>query len=209
MTTGRKVDAAPLFTRPLGMFFTQEEAWKHLVKHVLNNQGEFGSWGILILELQEALEAGRRQDLYNLARAALPDRVPSELENIWTAFLDLVSASVEQGMRREWYWEEKTSADGCSIRAFTWSGILAYLDSTVVRTGFLPYRDTLPTSCVTDRDRRYRLFYECWRKTQNKYQIAQREGRFIHAPSALQGLMRKIPDLRTWEKLLETERPVR
>jgi hypothetical protein len=191
MTTGRKVEAAPLFSRPLEMFVTQEEAWAHLVKHVLNYQGEFGSWGILIPELQAALDAGRRQDLYDKARASVPDRVPPELETIWPAFLDLVSTSVEQGVRKEWYWEERPGAEPGTIRVFAYSGILAYLDSTVVRTGFLPFRDDLPPGCVTALDRCYQLFLACWRKVRLKYRRAQQEGRFVRAPTAFQNLMRK------------------
>jgi hypothetical protein len=200
MTTGRKVEAAPLFARPLDLFASGHDAWSHLVKHVLNNRGEFGSWGILIPDLQAALDAGRREELYDRARSGSPDRVPAELRTVWPAFLDLVAAAVEQAVRREWYWEERSGPEPGTVRAFAASGILAYLDGTVVRTGFLPFQEGLPPGCVTDLDRRYQLFYECWRKVRFKYQRAQQDGRGVRESAAMRDLMQKVLNRLAWEK---------
>jgi hypothetical protein len=126
------------------------------------------------------------------------------LKTIWPAFLDLVVAGVEQGMKKEWYWEVQLGPkpEPGPIRTFASSGILAYLDQTVVHTGFLPFKDGLPPDCATPVDRRYRLFFECWRKARLKYRRAREEGRLLQETTALKELMQKVLDREAWEKLL-------
>ena len=156
---------------------------------------------MLIPTLCAALDAGRRADLHQQARHASPDRIPTDLANLWTTFLELVAAAVEQGAKLEWYWEETgTLACDGPYRVFTASGIFAYLDDDMVRTGFLPFKDDLPAE-RSERVRGYELFARCWEKVQQRYQRAVQEGRLVQASTALLALMRKVPDLVTWEHL--------
>jgi hypothetical protein len=198
MTVGRKVDVSPLCRRELDLFRNAWEAWAHLTKHVLDAR-EAWSWAVLIPVLQTALDAGRRSDLHEQARAASADAVPEALAAVWTAFLDLVAAAAEQGMKLGWFWEEQSGPEG-PYRIFAHSGILACLDDEAVRTGFLPFKGELPAG-GDDRDRRYRLFYRCWERVQQKYQRALQARRLVEAQDSLRELMRKVPDLPTWERL--------
>jgi hypothetical protein len=199
MTAERKMDATPLCGRDLVLFASPGEGWAHLVKHPLDAR-EAGSWAVLIPALQATLDAGRRADLYERARAASAEQVPADLAALWAAFCELVAVAVEQGIRLEWFWEERPSHGDGRYRAFAANGILAYLDDEVVRTGFLPFKGDLPAG-GDEQLRRYQLFFRCWEKVQWKYQRAAQEGRVVRAPAALEALMRRAPDLDTWRRL--------
>jgi hypothetical protein len=156
-------------------------------------------WAVLIPALRAPLSAGWRAELQALAREGSPERVPGELAPIWGAFLELIAAAVEQAARLGWFWEEMPVSEEGPYRAFAASGILAYLDDEFVRTGFLPWGE-LPAGGA-ERDRRYRLFYQCWQKAQHKYQRALQGSRVVQAPPTLQALMRKVPAPAAWEQL--------
>ncbi len=201
MTITQKVDATPLCQRELDLFVNAHGAWAHLLEHVFH-AAESGNWGVLIPELKVVLDARQRDTLHRQARQSDPEKVPEDLQAIWTTFLTLVAAAVETGTTLDWYWEEKPQdpVDG-PYRVFSPSGILAYLDEAVVRTGFLPFKGDLPPELVTENDRRYQLFCACRRKVLFKYQRARQEGRFVSAPSALTALMGKVLDQSVWEKV--------
>jgi hypothetical protein len=199
MTIERKVDANPLCRRPLGLFSNPYEAWDHLVRHVLEAR-EAWNWGVLIPALKAALDTGRRADLHGQARNARAEEVPADLAAIWPAFLELVAAAVEQGIKLEWYWEEEKSPEEGPYRAFASNGILAYLDDEVLRTGFLPFKGELPPG-GSEQDRRYKLFCRCWERVQFKYQRAVQQRRIVQAPAALKALMCKVPDQAAWQRL--------
>jgi hypothetical protein len=200
MSTGRTVDASPLCRGELDLFANMHEAWDHLVKHVLD-ASEAWSWAVIIPTLQAPLDAGRRADLHRRARQASAEAVPADLAAVWEAFLELVAAAVERGVTLKWFWEERSRPSGEGpFRVFAGSGILAYLDEEVVRTGFLPFKGDLPAA-ESERLRRYALFIRCWEKVQHKYQRAAQAGRLVQAPDALRALLLKVPDLVEWERL--------
>lgn len=200
MTIGRKVDATPLCRRELGLFCNAHNAWEHFQKHVLDG-GESWSWGILIRPLQAVLDAGRRADLYEKARIGSPARVPDELAEIWSRFLQLVAAAAEQGVKRGWYWEEKPKPGDGPYKVFAGSGILTCLDEERLRTGFLPFKGELPPGPQSAKDRCYQLFVECWKKVRFMYQRTQQDNRLVNAPAVLHELMRKVLAQVAWEKL--------
>ncbi len=207
MTTWRKVTAAPLFPHDLDLFCNAYNAWEHMVKHVFG-AGESCHWGVLIPALQSVLSAGQRDRLRDLASGASPDGVPLELTGIWPAFLKLVAAATKGGVQRGWYWEEEPTPGDGPYKVFAPSGILTCLDSTRVRTGFLPFKDDLPSGLVRDQDRRYQLFQECWKKVRFKYKRALQGGRVVDVHTALDRLMREGMDQATWEGVQkEEERP--
>jgi hypothetical protein len=198
MTAERKVNAAPLCRRELGLFCNKHEAWAHLVKHVLGAREACG-WAVLIPALRAPLSAGRRAELQALAREGSPERVPNELAPIWGAFLELIAAAVEQAARLGWFWEENPVSEEGPYRAFAASGILAYLDYDFVRTGFLPWGELPAGGC--ERDRRYQLFYRCWQKVRRKYYQTKEGPRGVQAPPTFEALMRKVPAPAEWEQL--------
>src|SRR5262245_52149796 len=143
MSIDRKVDATPLCQGELELFTNEHNAWSHLEKHVLDAR-ECWSWGVLIPELQAALDSGRRADLHTLARTSAADNVPADLTVVWATFLELVAGAAEWGAKREWYWEETPNPGEGPFKVFARMGILTYLDDAFVRTGFLPFKDDLP-----------------------------------------------------------------
>ena len=86
-------------------------------------------------------------------------------------------------------------------KVFASTGILTCLDDDRVRTGFLPFKGSLPVGLASEQERRYELFAACWKKVRFIYRRAQQSGRLVSAPAAMQALMRHVPSQSAWEAL--------
>jgi len=201
MTTERQVDVESLCERPLALFESPHNAWEHLIKHVLDNHGEFEHWGLLIPALRRELDAGKREELYELARNGSPDAPAERLEAIFTAFLDLLQKAVERGVRMEWYWEMRPGQDE-RWKVFSLRGVFALLDEDRVRTGFLPCTDELPSAGLTEQERRHTLFEECRKIVRRKYQADVKEDVIERISSTFESLLHKGLEQAIWEALI-------
>jgi hypothetical protein len=190
MPTERTVDVDAICGRPLQLFVSAYNAWDHMRDHGLGirQRGEEQGWGLLLPVLQDEMDAGKLQDLQDLARVTNLDPDHARLGPIYKQFLRSIQQGVERASRLNWYWEE-TPGSSCRWSTFGHEGIFAHLDEEYVRTGYFPEHDSSKWSERTG-DARFRLFQACLLRVQHKYNRAVKAARIESVQPSLMTLLR-------------------
>ncbi len=198
MKTDIRAGTADLCGRNIELFETAYNAWNHMIDHVLgrrSNQEEEG-WRLLIAELDSGLAVDGAVALRSLASSGRVESPPTKLLPVYRGYLDLAKKAAEQAVDREWYWEEKSGAEG-RWKAFSTWGILVYLDEDFLRTAFLPAVQAAGGFVKTPYD----LFRACLKRVQRKYNRARDSGQVEREPTPLRELLNSGLDEEAWKRV--------
>jgi hypothetical protein len=189
MATQPTVDAIAICGHSLPLFASQYNAWGHMRDHALGMQhaGEEHGWGQLLPALKIELDSGMLPDLRIAARAINFDDTHPRLGPIYGEFLDSIKNSVEKAVRLNWYWEETTES-GIGWTTFGHEGIVAHLDDSCVRTGYILERDRSKWNGGGGDG--FRSFQACLPRVQAKFQRAVKSGRIRHIQPALASVLK-------------------